>query len=62
MGELIVLLLIMLFFFNGSDIVMVIYKGVFICGDKCYLIDWNYVFNVEKVVGSDIYYIKGKKL
>ncbi|EMG9279518.1 TPA: hypothetical protein LZ354_003176 [Enterobacter cloacae subsp. cloacae] len=61
-GETTGLALTTLFLFNSSDIVTVIHKGVFIRGDKRYLIDRNYVLNVEKVAGSDIYYIKGKKL
>lgn len=61
-GESTALSLTTLFLFNGSDIVTVIHKGVFTRGDKRYLIDRNYVLNVEKVAGSDIYYIKGKKL
>lgn len=60
-GESTGLSLTTLFLFNSSDIVTVIHKGVFIRGDKRYLIDRNYVLNVEKVAGSDIYYIKGKK-
>ncbi|WP_050861156.1 hypothetical protein [Enterobacter cloacae] len=59
-GESTGLSLTTLFLFNSSDIVTVIHKGVFIRGDKRYLIDRNYVLNVEKVAGSDIYYIKGK--
>lgn len=51
-----------LFLFNSNDIVTVIHKGDFTRGDKRYLIDRNYVLNVEKVAGSDIFYIKGKKL
>ncbi|AFM57821.1 hypothetical protein SJ090_20280 [Enterobacter cloacae] len=61
-GESTGLSLTTLFLFNSSDIVTVIHKGVFIRGDKRYLIDRNYVLNVEKVAGSDIYYIKGKKV
>jgi hypothetical protein len=42
--------------------ITVIHKGVFTRGGKRYLIERNSVLNVEKVAGSDIYYIKGKKL
>ncbi|WP_417313539.1 hypothetical protein [Enterobacter sp.] len=51
-----------LFLFNSKDVATVIHKGVFTRGDKRFLIDRNYVLNVEKVAGGDIYYIKGKKL
>lgn len=61
-GESTGLSLTTLLLFNSSDRITVIHKGVFIRGEKHFLIDRNYVLNVEKVAGSDIYYIKGKKL
>jgi len=61
-GETTGLSLTTLLLFNSKDMITVIHKGVFTRGGKRYLIERNYVLNVEKVAGSDIYYIKGKKL
>ncbi|TCB91579.1 hypothetical protein E0L20_14875 [Enterobacter wuhouensis] len=51
-----------LFLFNSKDVVTVIHKGVLRKDGQNYLIDRNYILTVEKVDGSNIYYIKDKKL
>ena len=51
-----------LFLFNNKDVVTVIHKGVLKKEGKSYLIDRNYTLSVEKVDGSNIFYIKDKKL
>ena len=51
-----------LFLFNNKEVVTVIYKGVLKKEGKSYLIDRNYTLSVEKVDGSNIFYIKDKKL
>src|SRR5690606_38232439 len=61
-GDLTDMSLTTLFLFNSTDVVTVIHKGVLRKGGHSYLIDRNYILNVEKVDGSNIYYIKDKKL
>uniref|UniRef100_UPI001F07BBF3 hypothetical protein n=1 Tax=Enterobacter hormaechei TaxID=158836 RepID=UPI001F07BBF3 len=61
-GELTDMSLTTLFLFNNKDVVTVIHKGVLKKEGKSYLIDRNYTLSVEKVDGSNIFYIKDKKL
>ncbi|AUJ79586.1 MULTISPECIES: hypothetical protein [Enterobacter] len=51
-----------LFMFNSTDAITVIHKGVLRKDGKSYLIDRNYLLSVEKIDGSNIYYITDKKL
>ena len=60
-GELTDMSLTTLFLFNNKDVVTVIHKGVLKKEGKSYLIDRNYTLSVEKVDGSNIFYIKDKK-
>ncbi|WP_235843287.1 hypothetical protein [Enterobacter huaxiensis] len=61
-GDLTDMSLTTLFLFNSKDVVTVIHKGVLRKEGQNFLIDRNYTLTVEKVDGSNIYYIKDKKM